>query len=50
MDKSFSGGLERDALEDALPHPGEHLAGADLHEGGRSGSCMAMTVSRQRPA
>src|SRR3954469_14203120 len=37
MDKSFGGGLERNALEDALPHPGKHLAGADLHEGGRSG-------------
>ena len=34
MDESFSGSLERDALEDALAHPGEHLAGADLDEGG----------------
>ena len=37
MDKSFRGSLERDALEDALPHPGEHLAGADLDERGRAG-------------
>ena len=37
MDESFSWGLERHALEDALPHPGEDLAGADLDEGGRTG-------------
>src|SRR3954453_638614 len=33
MDESFSGGFERDALEDALAHAGQHLAWTDLHEG-----------------
>src|ERR1700748_3125558 len=32
MDESFSWGVERDALEDPLAHPGEHLAGPDLDE------------------
>src|SRR3954454_22064009 len=35
MDESFGGSFERDALEDALSHAGEDLAGADIHEGGR---------------
>src|SRR3954454_14547029 len=37
MDESFCGSVERDALEDALPHAGEDLAGADLEEGRRPG-------------
>src|SRR3954466_10702873 len=37
MDESFGGSVELDALEDALAHAGEHLAGADLEEGRRAG-------------
>src|SRR3954462_13601636 len=37
MDESFGGSFGRDALEDALAHAGEALAGADLQEGGRAG-------------
>src|SRR3954470_11259634 len=37
MHESFGGGVELDALEDALAHAGEHLARADLDERGRAG-------------